>query len=328
MGVSGQRGTGIPRPLGLVSVYGNGPRRGSLQAMSYRPCPCCSQPTGGPGVFDKLFVAAVADDAARRQHVGDRDRREEPSCILVVDRSVTRHVQQRGGCCPTGRGHQQIALKFPTVGQFNTLDGFGSPAGCHDVVALAGIHHRHVHTGPVQVCGGGVPIGVGREYHRGVARPHRVHVHETPHRTREHHSRLVVAIEHVGSLDQTRRNDQNLGPGLDEPLDRDRMVALDDAGPVVLVAPGDGGVGQHLYPCGHDCGGEVGGQGPVAVIGPEEVATQMATLLHQQHPRPGLGGREGGGHPGRTPAGHHHIRVGVTLVVVPARRIGVDPPSG
>ena len=80
---------------------------------------------------------------------------------------------------------------------------------------------------------------------------------------------LVVAGEHIGPFDEPRRDDQHLGPGLDEPLDGDGVVALDDGDPVVLVATGDGGVGQDLHAGGRDICGEVGSQGPITVASPQ-----------------------------------------------------------
>ena len=309
-------------------MYRLRPRSRSLQAVIHRPRPGGGQPAGGPGVLDEFLPVAVAGETAGRQDVADRDRGEKPGHRFVVDRSIPGHVQQGGGGGPADGRDQQIASQLRTVGQLDTLHRLRSPTGCHDVLAPAGIHHRHFRTGPLQIDGGGVPIGVGREHHRRAARLHRVHVHEPAYRAREHHTRFVVAFEHVGPLDQPRRDDQHLGPGLYQALYSDGVIALDDGGPVVLVASGDGGIREDFDSGGRYLGGEVGGQGPVIIVSPEEVATETVAMFDQQHPRPGLGCRYSGGHPGRASAGHHHIRMGVTLVVVAVGGVGIDPPSG
>ena len=111
MGVAGQREAGIARPLGLpmgpVTVHRHSPGRCRLETVGRHPRPGGGQVAGGPGVLDELVQAAVAGDAAGRQHVVDPRRSEEPGYALVVDGSISRHVEQRGGRGPAGCGNQQ-----------------------------------------------------------------------------------------------------------------------------------------------------------------------------------------------------------------------------
>ena len=325
VGIPGQGRAPILRPLGFVTVHPQGPSRSRLEAVVHRTRPGAGQPAGGRRVLDEFIQAAVAGQPSGCENVADRDRGKEPGGCFVVDGSVAGHVQEGGGSRPPDRRDQQVAAQAPTVAQLHTPHGLRSPHRSDDVLILAGIHQRHVRTGPLQVGCRGVPVGVGCEHHRGAARPNRVHVDETAYCPREHDTRLVVAVEDVGTLDQARRGDQHLGPGLDQTLHRDRVVALDDGGPVVLVATGDGRVDQDLDPRGFNSGGELGGQGTVGFIAPEEVATQTVAMLDEKHLRPGLCGCERGRHPGRTPACHHHVGMGVTLVVVAVGSIEVDP---
>ena len=124
-----------------------------------------------------------------------------------------------------------------------------------DAPAVAPVDDRRdLDTDPVEIGRGGVAFGVGGEHDGALAGLDPPQVDQAASRSGGDHPGTVVAREHVGPLDETRRHHQHLGPGLDESLHRDRVVALHDAEPVVLVAARDGGVGQHL-----DIGGVEGG---------------------------------------------------------------------
>ncbi len=109
-----------------------------------------------------------------------------------------------------------------------------------DVPAGAGIHDLcDLHADPFEVGDGCVAFGVRGEDYGPRSRLHAVHVDESAGRAGQHDAGAVVSVEHVGSFDEAGGHDEGLRPGLDEPFDGNRMVALEDAEPVVFVAAGD-----------------------------------------------------------------------------------------
>ncbi len=152
------------------------------------------------------------------QHAGRQRAGEEPGRPGVVAGLVPGHVEQRGRRGPAHRGHDQVALRRGAVGQ---LDGLHAAVAADpdQVAAGPGVDHPgDLHSGLAQVGHGGVAVGVGGQHHRPLPRPDRVQPDQPPDRGREHDAGHVVALEHVRPLDQARRDDQHLGPGLDQLL--------------------------------------------------------------------------------------------------------------
>ena len=77
-----------------------------------------------------------------------------------------------------------------------------------------------------------------------------------------------------------------------------------------------------------DRGDQVGGRGALGAVADEQMPTEPMIVFHQHHPCAEVGGRQCGGHPGRSAAGHHHVGVGVTFVVVAVRGVEIDGAAG
>ncbi len=188
---------------------------------------------------EEFIHAAVSDDAAGSQDVGRHGRRvrDEPGRLRCVDRPVARHVQQRGHCRPAHRRHQQVGLDGATIGQVDPAEHAPAPVRAYDVLALSRIDDRRdVDAYPAQVLGRRIPGGVGRQDYGALSRPHAVEVDQAAYRGGEHHAGKVVPVEDVRALDQSGRDDEHRGAGLDQPFGHARQSTLDHAQPVVVVA--------------------------------------------------------------------------------------------
>ena len=328
MGVAAQRGALVGRPGRLVAVDRAGPGGEGPQPVGHRGGPLGGQASGGGAVVTQLVEAAVAGQPARGEDVAGRVRRKEASGDRIVDGPVAGHVEQRRGRGPAGGCHQQIGFD-------------ASPARCHglhrgrralgraDAPAVAAVDHRgDLNADPVEVGGGGVAFGVGGEHHRPLAGLHPPQVDQAAGRAGGDHAGPVVAREHVGPLDQAGRGHQHLGTGFDEPLDRGRVAALHDPEPVVLVAAGDGGVGEHLHVGSGQRVSHLGQRVAVrAAAAVAQTATHRVLVLDQQHPGASGGRGHSGGDAGRSGTGHHHVGMRVALVVVAVGGVEVDPAA-
>ncbi len=187
-------------------------------------------------MVDELGGAAVSGDRAGHHHVVGKLRREEPCRCGVVGRSITGHVEERGGGRPSCCGHHQVAVDPIAVGELGPADSFLAPSDPRDGLPPAGVGSMaDQHPGPFQIGHGGIAGLIGGHDHGPGAWFDRPQVDEPSHPGGEHHPRKVVALEYKGAFDQARGHHQGLGSGLDQPLMDAGKPSLDDCDPVLVV---------------------------------------------------------------------------------------------
>ncbi len=226
----------------------------------------------------------------------------------------------------TRRSHSIV----PPVAELDSLDAAVAPRP-HDAATRAGVDDAgDLHPGPLEVGHGGIALAVGAEDDRTLARPDREEADEAPDSRRQHHPGQVVAGKDVRALDEAGGDDERLGPCLHEPLHDVGQAPLHDGHPVVVVAPRDGRVDEHLDGRSRRHSRPQPRQlcqlGRAAVA---EMAAELVLLLDEHHPGALLRSSHGRCHAGRPTAGDEDVGVGVALVV--ARRAGcradTSPPA-
>ena len=256
------------------------------------------------------------DPSCRQDIVGDR-LREVAGCHLVIDRTVTGHVQQGRGSGPARSGYQQVGLQGAAVA---CLDG-SHPApsqDLHNVFTRAGIKHGyHLDPSGLQVGNSGVTLGIGAQNHRSATGLHGPEVDEAPNGTGEHYARDVVAGKDVGPFNEAGGHDQGPDPGLDQAFGRYRVAPLHDSHPVVVVAAGDDRVAEDLDAwCGVQGLTQVGQHCQIVRPAPAKVTAELGLLFNEHDGGSGLGCGERRRHSGRPASGYKNVGVGVALVVV------------
>ena len=201
-------------------------------------------------MLGQLVQPAVAGDAAGDKHILRQPGPvgEEPGRLRAVHRSVAGHVEQRRRRGPADRRDDQVTVDLRTVGDLNRPHA-AAAQDRRDVAAEAGILDPcHLDASPLQVGDRRVAGSVSTQHDGALPRPHGVQVDEPANRRREHDAWQVIALDHVGALDQARRRDECLGPRLDQPLTvGGAPAALQHGDPVTVVAPEhDWDVGEHF----------------------------------------------------------------------------------
>ena len=217
---------------------------------------------------------------------------QEPVGDVGELRAVAGQVEQRRGCGPADGRDEQVALDALSGAHRDSshaaVRATTAALGLHDRVAESGIEDPNdLDPGVTEVVDGRVSFGVGGQDHCPLPRSNGPEVDEPADGRGQQHAGLVVALEHVRALDESRRDNERVSADLDEPLEHGARLALEDGQPVVVVAPGDDAVrddldvlarGERLTQLGERI--ELG-QTAVA-----QVATEPVLLLDEQHAAP------------------------------------------
>ena len=286
-------------------------------------------------VLDQRVERTVTSEPAGGEHARmSQPARQEPVGDVGELRTVAGQVEQRRGCGPADGRDEQVALDALSGANrdsSNAAVGATTAAlGLHDLVAESGIEDANdLDSGATEVVDGCVSFLVGGQDHRPLSRSNRPEVDEPADGRRQQHTGLVVALEHVRALDESRRDDEPLGADLEEALEHGARLALEDGQPVVVVAPGDDAVRDDLdvRPCGERLT-QLGERRELGRSAVAQVAAEPVLLLDEQHPRPGLGGGDRGRHACRSASGHAHVDVGVALLEAVLGWLVGDPPAG
>ena len=138
--------------------------------------------------------------------------------------TVAGQVEQRRRRRPPDGRDEQVALDALAAAERDAPDAPVLPAtaalGLDDVAAGSGVDDADdVDAGAAEVVDRGITLVVGGQDDRPLAGPHRPEVDEAADGRREQHAGLVVALEHIGALDQPGCDDEGAGTDLDEPLE-------------------------------------------------------------------------------------------------------------
>ena len=170
-------------------------------------------------MLDQRVERAVTGQPAGGEHARlGETAGEEPVGDGREHRPVAGQVEQRRRRGPADGGDEQVALDALAGAQRHPPDtAIGAPPaalGLHDVAAASGVDDADdVDPGAAEVLDGGITLGVGGEDDGPLAGPHGPEVDEPADGGREQHAGLVVAGEHVGTLDQPGRDDERPRPG-------------------------------------------------------------------------------------------------------------------
>ncbi len=269
-----------------------------------------------PSVCDQLRGAAITDDATGCHHPGRRHSAGgEPGRLRVPHRTIARHIQQAGRGGPSGGGHQQVGAGRGSIPGLDSAE-FPASDAAYDVLTLACIQHAgDLDAGAAKPFDCLIAGGVGGEHDRPGARLDRVQSGEAQGRGGQHHAGQIIALEDVGTLDQTGGNHQGADARFDQAFPSPDSAALHHPDPVVVVATQDDRVGQHLDVVeARDLSAQRGQGCQFAGTAVTQVATEVVLLLDQHHVGTGTGRFNRGRHAGRAAAGDEDIRVREALV--------------